>query len=45
VGDIVLTGGADDEGDTLGLTSEEIDELLKSVKWVADLISPQITVL
>ena len=45
VGDIVLTGGADDEGDTLGLTSEEIDELLKSVKWVGDLISPSITVI
>ena len=45
VGDIVLTGGVDDEGDTLGLTSEEIDELLKSVKWVGDLISPSITVI
>ena len=45
VGDIVLTGGADNEGDTLGLTSEEIDELLKSVTWVTDLISPRISVL
>lgn len=45
VGDIVLTGGADNEGDTLGLTSEEIDELLKSVTWVTELISPRISVL
>lgn len=43
VGDIVITGGVDDEGDTLGLTSEEIDELMKSVKRVTDLISPQMT--
>lgn len=44
VGDIVLTGGTDNEGDTLGLTSEEIDELVKSVKWVADLISPRVVI-
>lgn len=45
VGDIVLTGGADDEGDTLGLTSDEIEELLETVNYITSLISPQITVL
>jgi hypothetical protein len=28
VGDVILTGGSDDEGETLGLTDEQIDELL-----------------
>jgi hypothetical protein len=45
VGDIVLTGGADDEGDTLGLTTEEIELLLQTVNWVTNIISPQISVL
>jgi hypothetical protein len=45
VGDIVLTGGADDEGDTLGLTTEEIELLLQTVNWVTNIISPRISVL
>jgi hypothetical protein len=27
VGDVVLTGGSDDEGETLGLTQEQVDRL------------------
>jgi hypothetical protein len=45
VGDIVLTGGADDEGDTLGLTSDEIEALLETVNYVTNIISPRISVL
>jgi hypothetical protein len=28
VGDVILTGGYDDEGETLGLTMEQVEELL-----------------
>jgi hypothetical protein len=45
VGDIVLTGGADNEGDTLGLTSDEIEALLETVNYVTNIISPRISVL
>jgi len=30
VGDIILTGGADDEGETLGLTDTQLEKLIKS---------------
>lgn len=43
VGNIVITGGVDDEGDTLGLTSEEIETLLETVVSVTRYISPWIT--
>jgi len=45
VGDIVLTGGADNEGDTLGLTNDEIEALLETVNYVTNIISPRISVL
>ena len=45
VGDIVLTGGADNEGDTLGLSSDEIEALLETVNYVTNIISPRISVL
>ena len=45
VGDIVLTGGADNEGDTLGLTGDEIEALLETVNYVTNIISPRISVL
>jgi hypothetical protein len=45
VGDIVITGGADNEGDTLGLTSDEIEALLETVNYVTNIISPRISVL
>jgi|LauGreDrversion4_2_1035121.scaffolds.fasta_scaffold673112_1 hypothetical protein len=32
MGDIVITGGADDEGETLGLTKEQEDKLLSVLK-------------
>ncbi len=44
VGDIVLTGGADDEGETIGLTDEQITEIMKVVASVNDFIQPKITV-
>ena len=44
VGDIVLTGGADNEGETIGLTDEQITEIAKVVASVNDFIQPKITV-
>lgn len=47
VGDIVLTGSADDEGDMLGFTIEEIDEIVKVIKtcWSSsELMQPKITI-
>ena len=44
VGDIVLTGGADNEGETIGLTDEQITEIMKVVASVNDFIQPKITV-
>ena len=39
VGDIVLTGGVDDEGETIGLTDEQIVEAMKTHALVSDFIS------
>lgn len=47
VGDIVLTGSADDEGDMLGFTTQEIDEIVKVIKtcWSSsELMQPKITI-
>lgn len=32
VGDIIITGGVDDEGDTLGLTEEAIESLTRQLR-------------
>jgi hypothetical protein len=45
VGDIVLTGGTDDEGETLGLTDEQVAIIKKIVDKVRQLIEPQIVVM
>ena len=47
VGDIVLTGSADDEGDMLSFTTQEIDEIVKVIKtcWSSsELMQPKITI-
>jgi tRNA threonylcarbamoyladenosine modification (KEOPS) complex Pcc1 subunit len=44
VGDIVLTGGTDEEGYTLGLTDEQVTILSKIVETVRNYIEPRITV-
>ena len=45
VGDIVFTGGTDDEGETLGLTAEQIEWVMFFVAKVRQLIEPQIVVI
>ena len=32
MGDVIFTGGADDEGDTMGLTDAQVNSLLQAVK-------------
>jgi hypothetical protein len=44
VGDIVLTGGADSEGDTLGLTDEQVGIVYAIVKKVQEFTQPMIKV-
>lgn len=45
VGDIVLTGGTDKHGETIGLTDEQMKEISIVVASVNDFISPRITVI
>lgn len=45
VGDIVLTGGADDEGETIGLTDEQVAEIMKTVMSVLEFISARMLVI
>ena len=45
VGDIVITGGVDDEGDTISLTDEQIASITAVVAEVNEFISPRILVI
>lgn len=45
VGDIVLTGGTDKDGETMGLNDEQMKEISVIVASVNDFISPRITVI
>jgi len=45
VGDIVITGGVDDEGDTISLTDEQIVSITAVVAEVNEFISPRILVM
>jgi len=45
VGDIVITGGVDDEGDTISLTDEQIAFVTEVVAEVNEFISPRIVVM
>ncbi len=44
VGDIVITGGVDSEGETLGLSDYEIEMSLKVVATVLAFISPKVEI-
>lgn len=44
VGDIVLTGGTDEDGATLGLTDEQVQVIGKIVETIRKYIEPSITV-
>lgn len=44
VGDIVLTGGADDEGETLGLTDEQEQIIRNVVQKVQSFTEPRFTI-
>jgi hypothetical protein len=45
VGDVVITGGVDDEGETISLTDEQITQVTKVVAEVNEFISPRIVVM
>lgn len=45
VGDIVLTGGADDEGEMLGLSDEQVQIIKQMTKQVQQIIAPSMNVL
>ena len=45
VGNIVLTGGTDSEGETLGLTDEQILKINETIAEVALFVNPRIEVL
>ena len=45
VGDVVITGGVDDEGETISLTDEQIISITKVVAEVSEFISPRIVVM
>lgn len=38
MGDVVFTGGSDDEGNTLGLTQPEVDELTEMTRQAKELL-------
>ena len=44
LGDVVLTGGTDDEGETLGLTDEQVAIIEKIVFKVLQFVEPRFTV-
>jgi hypothetical protein len=44
VGDVVFTGGTDDEGYTLGLDQDTADQIRMMVQQVAQIIEPRIEV-
>jgi hypothetical protein len=45
VGDIVLTGGTDSEGETIGLTQEQVDIIKAVTAKVQKFVEPSITVI
>lgn len=45
VGDIVLTGGTDDEGDTIGLTQEQVDIIKAVTAKVQKFVEPSVTLI
>lgn len=45
VGDIVLTGGTDSEGETIGLTQEQVDIIKAVTVKVQKFVEPSITVI
>lgn len=45
VGDVVMTGGVDDEGETISLTDEQIIYITEVVAEVNEFISPRIVVM
>jgi hypothetical protein len=45
VGDIVLTGGTDSEGETIGLTQEQVDIMKLTVAKVQKFVEPSITLI
>ena len=45
VGDIVLTGGTDSEGETIGLTQEQVDIMKLTVAKVQKFVDPSITLI
>ena len=45
VGDIVLTGGTDSEGETIGLTQEQVDMMKLTVAKVQKFVEPSITLI
>jgi hypothetical protein len=45
VGDIVLTGGTDSEGETIGLTQEQVDIIKSVTAKVQKFVEPSITLI
>lgn len=45
VGDVVMTGGTDDEGETIGLTEEQVAILVNTINTVCDFVEPRSTVI
>lgn len=45
VGDIVLTGGTDSEGETIGLTQEQVDIIKAVTAKVQKFVEPSITLI
>jgi len=45
VGDIVLTGGTDSEGETIGLTQEQVDIIKAVTVKVQKFVEPSITII
>lgn len=42
VGDVVFTGGADQHGNTKGLSKQSLEMLRKQIMWVHDYLEPRI---
>lgn len=45
VGDVVFTGGTDDEGETLGLDKDTADQIRLLIEKVKEIIEPRIEVM
>lgn len=44
VGDVVITGGTDEEGDTIPLTRSEADDIKDFAARVAEFVGPRVTI-